>query len=190
MTILDTSAESGIITALFCRIDVPDYAVIRVSDWIYPETINAETYTPLGRLLSISAGSNELRAPPTEISITLSGIPNTSIAEFVDNRVRGSSVEVYRNFYNPTTYVQFGSTVGRFQGLVNNFAIEEDYDIAGAASTVNILITVTSTMEVLGNKIAGRRTNPIDQQVLYPTDTCFDRVQRLTRSNLNWGAPQ
>ena len=90
--------------------------------------------------------------------MTLSGIPNTSIAEFVDNRVRGSSLQVYRNFYNAWTYVQFGTTVGRFQGLVNNFVIEEDYDIGSASSTVTILVTATSTMEVLGNKVAGRRT--------------------------------
>ena len=189
MTAVNTASSQALTTALFCRIDVPDYAVIRVSDYIYTQTIDGETYDPLGRLLSISAGTNDLRAPPAELTVTLSGIPNASIAEFVDNRIGGSEIQVWRKLYNAATGVDIGTPIGRFQGLVNNFAIEEDYDIAGSNSTVTILITATSEMEILGNKVSGRRTNPIDQKALFATDQCFDRVQRLTASNLNWGAP-
>ena len=76
----ETGSYASIVTALFVRIDVPDYAVIRVSDYIYPVTIDGESYIPLGRLLALSAGNNELRAAPSELTVTLSGIPNTSIA--------------------------------------------------------------------------------------------------------------
>jgi len=40
----------------------------------------------------------------------------------------------------------------------------------------------------LSNKVSGRRTNPIDQKELYPTDPSMDRVVSLASSNFNFGA--
>ena len=46
-----------------------------------------------------------------------------------------------------------------------------------------------SAINQLNNKVAGRRTNPIDQAEFYPGDQSFDRVPALAKSNFNFGAP-
>ena len=189
MTITNTANYAGIVTALFVEIDVPVLGALRLSDYIYEDTIGGNAFVPLGRLLSISSGSNDIRSTPGELTISLSGIPNVNIAEFTNNRVKGSAIEVWRKFYNATTLAAIGSEIGRYKGLVTNFGIEEDYDIAGASSTVTIIVTASSTQQVIQNKVSGRRTNPADQNALYPSDLSFDRVLKLSKSNLNWGAP-
>jgi hypothetical protein len=149
--------------------------------------INSELYQPLGQLLGVSGSSSELRNSSQGITVTISGIPNTSIAEVVNSRFKGSSIEVWRIIFDAETKQQLAVT-GRFQGLVNNYALEEDYDnIAGSASN-RIAFTCSSTTEILSNKVSGRRTNPIDQKELYPTDPSMDRVVSLASSNFNFGA--
>jgi hypothetical protein len=54
--------------------------------------------------------------------------------------------------------------------------------------TVSLTLTCTNVVELLNNKVAGRRTNPIDQKSFYPTDISFDRVFALANSNFNFGA--
>ena len=184
---------SAIQTALFCRVNVEGYDVLRFSSFNRPITINGEVYQPLGQLLSVSETASSLRPTATDLSISISGIPNSSIAEFVNNKIRGSSVQVWRVLFDPTTGGDLpgvDNLNGRFQGMVNNFAIEEDFDYSGQSSTVTILMTCSSVVDNLSNKISGRRTNPIDQQLLYPGDNSMNRVISLTKSNLNWGAPQ
>jgi hypothetical protein len=185
------SAYPAIETALFVRIDVPDFEVLRFSNFNRPYTINSESYTALGTLLSISDSQSELRTTPGELSIVISGIPNTTIGNFLDQKIRGSSVQAYRVLFDTDSQALAitGNPTGRFQGIVNNFSIEEEFDSASAAASSTILITCTSTVELLSNKISGRRTNPIDQKALYPTDLSMDRVIKLSKANLNWGAP-
>lgn len=186
------TSYSSIQTALFCRVDVEGYAVLRFSSFGRPVVIMSETYQPLGKLLSVSATESTLRATSTDLSIGISGIPNSSIAEFVNNKIRGSAVEVYRLLFDATTGAELagvGNPVGRFQGIVNNFSIQEDLDYAAQSSTVTILMTCSSVVDNLYNKYSGRRTNPTDQQLLYPSDLSMDRVLKLSKANLNWGAP-
>lgn len=183
---------SSIQTALFVRLDIPDYDVLRFSNFNLPYVIDSETYTPLGQLLNISEASNELRSIPGEMSITISGIPNTIIGEFLDQRIKGSSIQVYRALFNAVSATPLaisGNPAGRFQGIVNNFSIDESFDSASLTASSTILLTCTSSVELLSNKISGRRTNPIDQNQLYPTDRSMDRVLKLSKSNLNWGSP-
>jgi hypothetical protein len=178
-------------TAIFVRIDVPDFEVLLFSNFNRPYTINGETYVNLGTLLSISDSQSELRTTPGELSIVISGIPNTSIATFLDQPIRGSAVEAYRVLFdtNSQPLAITGNPTGRFQGIVNNFAIQETYDSAASSASSTIMITCTSAVEMLSNKISGRRTNPIDQKALYPSDLSMDRVLKLSKANLNWGAP-
>jgi len=75
----------------------------------------------------------------------------------------------------------------RIRSHFSSYSIEEEFDSAATAASSTILITCNSTVELLSNKTSGRRTNPIDQKALYPTDLSMDRVLRLSKANLNWG---
>jgi len=189
---IDLNGYQAIQTAQFCRVDVPGYAVLRFSDFQLPYIISGETYQPLGKLLSMSSTTSNLRAVSGDMSITISGIPNSSIAEFLDNRIRGSEVSIYRGLFSAATGQALaitGNPFGRFQGIVSNYLVEEQFSSQDQTATSTITMQCTSVQELLSNRIAGRATNGADQTRFYPTDQSMDRVISLTRSNLNWGAP-
>jgi len=194
---LDLSAYGAIETGLFCRIECayyktspsssPTSQTLLFSNYNLPVTINGDTYQPLGQLLDVSASNSELRNSSSGITLAISGIPNASIAQVVNSRFKGSPITVYRIFLDPTNRNNIG-IMGRFQGLVNNYALEEEYDNAANQATNRIVFTCSSAVEILSNKISGRRTNPIDQKQLYPSDLSMDRVNTLASSNFNFGA--
>lgn len=189
--------ESGLFVRMDCEYyraqpnDTPTTNVFRFSNYNIPVTINSEVYSPLGQLMSISSTSSEIRNSTSGVTISVSGIPNTSIAEIVNSRIKGSAVQVWRMLFDPQTKQQLvisGNPAGRFRGFVNNYSIEEDYNSEDGIATNTLIFSCASTTEILTNKISGRRTNPIDQQALYAGDPSMDRVLNLAKSNFNFGA--
>lgn len=194
---IDLSGYSALATALFVKIDLPDDSPLLFSNFDRPYTINGDLYNSLGSLMNATTSSNELRAVSGEITITISGIPNARLQEIVSTRIKGSEVIVYRAFFNPQTGAALAipgnsgsNIVTRFQGRVMSVAIQEDWDSGGNSSTITAQFNCASVVALFSNKISGRKTNPIDQQALYPTDTSMSDVPSLSNSNFNWGAPQ
>lgn len=196
---IDLSSFSSVATALFVKIDIPDYTPgpLLFSNFDRPYTIGSDLYDSLGSLMSATTSANELRAVPGEITITVSGIPNSRLQEIVSTRIKGSEVTIYRGFFNAKTGADLpipgnsgSNIVTRFQGRVMSIAIQEDWDAAGRSSTITAQFNCASVVALLNNKVAGRKTNPVDWQALYPTDTSMSDVPQLANSNFNWGAPQ
>jgi hypothetical protein len=188
---IDLRNRSAVQSAMFVRIDVPDYEVLLFSDFDRPYTIDEEEYSPLGQLMGISSTSSDLRSTTGELTITISGIPNSSIVEVINNRFRGSSVRVWRVLFDAATSQPLAfAPQGRFQGIVNNYSIEEEYDASAQSATNTVLFTCSSAQELFNNKVAGRRTNPVDQKLFYPNDVSMDRVPKLANANINFGAPK
>ena len=178
-------------TNLFVKVDVPGYQTLTFSDYHKNYTIQGYLYTGIGELLSISNTTSNLRAAPEELSISVSGIPAGNVSDFVGQKVKGSQVEVYRGFFDAGTGELLsisGNPAGKFKGVLNNYAVTDDLDDGGEGSVI-ITFTCTSVIDQLNNKVAGRRTNPIDQTEFYPGDQSFDRVPALAKSNFNFGAP-
>jgi hypothetical protein len=143
--------------------------------------------------LAITNTVSDLRASPQEISITISGIPSDNIIDILTNKVKGSDVRVYRVFFDSTTgeFLEIaGNPAGKFNGIVNNFDITDELDMGSSTGTIALTLTCSNVVELLNNKVTGRRTNPIDQKLYYPTDLSMDRVPALAKSNFNFGAPQ
>ena len=190
---IDLSSYRSIQTNLFVRIDVPGYQVLTFSDYHKNYTISGTTYTGLGQLLAVTNTTNNLRAAPEEVSISISGIPSGNITAILDNKIKGSNVRIYRGFFNSTTGELLsvaGNPAGKFQGVVNNFDITDDLDMGSDTGTITLTLTVTSVVDLLNNKITGRRTNPTDQDLFYSGDKSMDRVPSLAKSNFNFGAPK
>lgn len=188
---LDLSSYTSIQTNLFVRLDIPGYSVLKFSDLHIPYTIDSESYTALGQLLSITDTTNELRASSQDISIGISGIPSANITDILNNKVKGSNIKIYRAFFDPTTgqiLAITGNPAQKFQGVVSNFDISDDLESGDQTGTVTLTLTCTSVVDLLNNKVTGRRTNPIDQKQFYPTDVSMDHVLALANSNFNFGA--
>lgn len=189
---LDLSNYGTIETAIFVKIVIPDYSTLLFSDYNREITIAGDTYLGLGQLVAITDSQSEIRASENQLTITMVGIQDVDIPAIMASKIKGSSVEVRRAFFNPTTGALLnipGNPAGRFFGMVNNYSIEEDFPMGGDTTANTLQIICTSAVEILNNKFAGRRTNPIDQRALFSTDASMDRVPNLANSNFNFGAP-
>ena len=192
MTAPVLSGYGQIETALFCRIYSSTFGALRFSSYNRPVTIDGESYTALGTLLNVTDVQSDIRPASGTLSITLSGIPNSSIAEILSLNIKGSDVQIWRMFFNAQTHQKLnitGNPFGRFQGRVDNYSLEEEYNSSARTASNTMVFTCTSIIDVLTNKIAGRRTNPTDQKQFFPTDLSMDRVLSLANSNINFGAP-
>lgn len=186
----DLSSYASIATAFFVRLDVEDLGVLCFSNYYKDFVIGSDNYNALGSLMNLSDTTSELKLSDKEITITLSGIPTTNIDSVLDYNMKGSSVEIYRGIFNAQTGASIVSPVGKFKGLVNNFALQEEYQEGSKDSSVTILLTCTSIVGTLRKKRAGRFTNPTDHRRFFPTDAGMDRVPNLIKSNFNFGAPK
>lgn len=191
MPVLNLNSFNAIQSHLFVRIIGPSTTLL-FSDRIATTTIGGNTYTGLGRLLSISGSNSELRTSGQELTIGISGIPNTSISEIVNANLKGSSVRILRGLYNASTGAFLSSVTGnpivRFTGYINNIALEEDYDVDNKTSSNTLLLSCASNVDILDQKISGRKTNTESQKKFFPNDVSMDRVATLENSFFDFGA--
>lgn len=197
---INLSSYTSIQSNLFVRLDVEQYSttaggpytneVLRFSDRNGSTIINGETYTGLGNLLGISSVSSELRVSGYEVIVSISGIPNTSIAEILNSRIKGSSIKIYRAFFDASTgniLSISGNPMGRFQGFVNNVSLTEDFDVEERSSSNILTLQCASVVDILAKKISGRRTNPTSQKQFFPNDVSMDRVPSLENYYVDFG---
>ena len=186
---IDLSSYRAIQTALFCRIDIPDYQVLKFSNYNKVITIDGESYTGIGNLLGVTTTANEIRISRNEVTITISGVPSQNISDVLTHKIKGSSVRVYRGIFDPKTGALLsitGNPIIKFDGLINNYSVNEDW--AGQDSSNSINFICTSIVGLMQNKIAGRRTNPLDQKAYFAGDLSMDRVPNIANSTYNFGA--
>jgi hypothetical protein len=202
MSYLGLSGTTTIGTALFVKLEVDYYKanaaaestsqVLTFSDYYRDITFDSVSYSGLGKLLSVSSTTSELKSSNSSVTITISGIPNSSIEEIVNSRIKGSDITIYRAIlddYNLMSGIS-PNPVGRFYGVVNNYSLDEEYDIDARTAKNTISLICSSKQELLGNKIAGRTTNPSSQKTFYSTDVSMDRVPNLVGANFNFGVPK
>lgn len=187
---IDLSPYRAIQVANFVRLDIPNYAVLRFSDFGETYTIAGETYSNIGSLLSVGDTYSEIRALDRSITVGLSGIPTGSVPAILNNNPRGGTIDIRQAFFDPTDQTLLdipGNPALQFRGLVDNYAMTEEWDSEARTSTFTIVLNCTSLIATLQSKITGRRTNDKDQQRLYPGDISMSRVFAITRTNFQFG---
>lgn len=199
---MDLSSYTSIQSHLFVRIEVEYYKdsagaapiskTLLFSDRRDSFTIGSDTYVGVGNLMGITSASSEIRTSSGELSITIAGIPNTSVYEIVNSRIKGCPVRIYRGVFNAETgafITATGNPMARYRGFVNNYALNEEYDINTRTSTNTITLICNSSIDVLQNKVAGRKTNPTSEKKFFPNDVSMDRVPTLKNATYDFGAP-
>ena len=195
----DLTSYTSVRTGLFVRLQIDQYRtstsggysaeVLTFSDYTSSVTIAGETYAPLGELLNITSSTSELRPSENPVTLTISGIPTNNINEIVNSKIKGCPIRIYRGYFT-IAGTQIGSFGGRFIGSVNNYSIQEEWDVATRTSSHMIMLECSSSVGLLGQKISGRKTNPQSQNRFYPSDRSMDRVPTLKGTKFNFGAPQ
>jgi|11_taG_2_1085331.scaffolds.fasta_scaffold02906_3 hypothetical protein len=196
MANLDT--YTAVKTGLFVRIQIDEYRttsggayseqVLRFSTYDDTKVINTESYVPLGRLLNITSSTSEIRPTGDSITVTLSGIPTDAIAEIVYSKIKGAPIEIHRGYFQ-INGTQIGDYEGKFFGSINNYSIQEEYDVESRTASNLIILECNNIVNTLEQKISGRKTNPQSQKTFYSTDTSMDRVPALKNSKFDFGAP-
>ena len=188
---IDLKSFTAIETAVFIKWAIPNFETAYLSDYNTPLTFGGNTYISIGKLMSVTGATSELKASPGEITVGLSGIPANSVSEILTKQIKGSAIEIYRGFFNPQTHVLLdlapnANPVLKFKGIVTNYDVSDSFTYETNTFLTSITLTCNSMVEVLSNKISGRRTNPVD----FPNESSMNRVQALANSNYNFGAPK
>jgi hypothetical protein len=186
MASVDLSNYNAVGTTLFVDILIPG-AELYLSDSDFAWSVGGRSYQNLGSLLSVGKSHSNLRATPHQLSIEMSGIDAQVFSAAFNSDVQGSSVRVSRFWTEPGSPTVIGSLTQKFEGIVNNVSFKETWNPPNSEFT--IAFQCVSTLQLLRNRIAGRRTNEDDMQKYFPTDTSFKRVARIKNSNFNFGSP-
>jgi hypothetical protein len=172
-----------------------------ISNAYSPLTWDGTVYLGMGHFLAMNEIQDELQVTNNQIQITLSGIPkdvgeqglgiyNSYVSLILDQRIKGSSVEIWRAIFDPQTgAIDNSSTSLRFKGYISNFTISDNTDIESKTDSYTVAVTCSSVLGILERKITGRRTNATDQRALYPTDSGMDRVTAISNTAFDFGRP-
>lgn len=177
----------------FIEIDIPSQGTLRLSDYHMDYVINSESYDALGSLLNITTTKTEIRASQQTLTVTISGIPTANLNMVKNLNIKGSTVTVHRAFFDIATgnllSLDITNPLKRFEGIVNNFTIQESWNQNTKESNFAIAFQVQNLIGQLLKRTNGRRTNPVDQDNISSGDLSFDRVPDIRNSNFNFGAP-
>lgn len=185
---INLTGYKAIEVALFCKIVVPGHDTILMSDYYQPITIAGDTYSALGQFLSITDTSSDLVMSNQELTIVMSGIPNSTLADFLSMPIKGSSVTVIRGVFDPTTHNMLpvsDNPTGKFKGTVNTIGINDEYNGYDQKSTISLICK--SQVGMVKDRNSGRQTNPASENSYYPNDRSMDRVPSLQNAKINFG---
>jgi hypothetical protein len=147
------------------------------------ETIANTAYTPLGGLLSVGAQSRDIRVTSGDTTIALSGVSGNNIPIVLGTKIRGSTVEVLRGFYDANMVLT--NTYPRFTGIVTNYGITEDRE--ELVDNFTVTISASSYKTVLENRIAGRKTNKESWRYFNSSDASMDNVYAISGVQFDFG---
>ena len=147
------------------------------------ETIDGNVYLALGGLLAVGAQNRNLRVTQGDTTIALSGVDGNNINVVLDEKIRGSEVEVLRGFYDANMVLT--NTYPRFRGIVTTYAVTEERE--GQDDNFTVSVGASSYKTVLENRIAGRKTNKESWQYFSPTDTSMNQVYAISGVQFDFG---
>lgn len=186
----DLTSYSNIRTGLFVEINPNNVDYVRFSDYNQTITIDGNNYQGLGTLVGITSTSSELKSTAEGITVTVTGLPTTNITGILSGDYKGALIKVLRVFFDATTGTVLsiaGNPAGRFFGFINNYSIDEEYDVSSRTSVNTIAFSCASIAEFLETKISGRRTNPTSFKAFNATDVSMDRVPNLMGTSVVFG---
>lgn len=162
-----------------------------ISSAYKPITYNGNTYTELGAFLGMGTMTDDLKVTNGDLQITLTGIPSNEnyMNEVLSYPIKGGEVVVRRGFFDVNTLQPIANAMyERYRGVITNYAVSEDTDLATASLVNTISISCASIMTVLQKKISGQRTIGTDRKRIYgSSDVSFDRVKDLQNTSFDFG---
>jgi hypothetical protein len=181
--------SSSIQQAEFIRLTLPSntYTFCNAAS---PITVNGITFTNLGSLLQLSDIKRDIKATSSDLSVSLTGVDGTNVAVVLGADIKGSRIEVWRGFLDSNNQIITTPTqqfFKRYQGIVSNFSITEDFNEQLRIRVATVGLSCASFRTILENRVGGVRTTPKIWQVYYPNDTSMNRVPAIAGSYFDFG---
>lgn len=157
-----------------------------------PITVNSITFTALGALLGLSDVQRDIKATSDDLTISLTGIDTNYVSLILSSDIKGSIVEVWRGFLDSNNQIITSPSqqfFKRYQGIVNNVSISENFNEQARTRVATCSISCASFRLILENRMSGIKTNPISWKQFYPNDTSMDRTPVIQNQYFDFGAP-
>ena len=156
-----------------------------------PITVNSITFSGLNQLLKISDIQRDIKSTSDDLTVSLTGIDSNNISLLLSADIKGSLIEIWRGFLDENNQIETISGqqqfFKRYQGIINNVSIEEQFDYKIRQRVATCVVSCASFKTVLENRVAGIRTNPVQWQALHPNDTSMSRVPAITSQYFDFG---
>lgn len=157
-----------------------------------PITVNGISFTNLGDLLNVGDVQRDMRSTSDDMTIALTGIDPTNVGIILGNEIKGSLVEIWRGFFDSNNQIITTPTTQffkRYQGIINNVSITEDFNSELRTRIATCSISCSSMRRILENKLGGVKTNQSSWQFLYPGDTSMNRAATIANTYFDFGKP-
>lgn len=195
MTTINAVNSSQINHAEFVRLTVGKtgaQTVYTFCNAAAPITVGGITFANLGALLSVGDVQRDIKATSDDMTIALTGIDPANVALILSNDIKGSTVEVWRGFFDSNNQIITTPTTQffkRYQGIINSVALTENFDTEQRTRVATCSISCSSMRIVLENRLSGVKTNQNNWQFLYPNDTSMNRVSEISNTYFDFGSP-
>jgi len=195
MTTINAVNSSQINHAEFVRLTVGKtgaQTVYTFCNAAAPITVNGITFANLGALLSVGDVQRDIKATSDDMTIALTGIDPTNVALILSNDIKGSTVEVWRGFFDSNNQILTTPTTQffkRYQGIINSVALTENFDTEQRTRVATCSISCSSMRIVLENRLSGVKTNQNNWQFIYPNDVSMNRVAEVSNTYFDFGSP-
>lgn len=139
----------------------------------------------------MGAVNREIKATSIDMNITLIGIDPANISLVLGSNIKGSTVEIWRGFFDSNYQIITSPSTQffkRYQGIVSNISITEDWSDQARSRTATAAISCASFRSILENRIAGIKTNLTTWQQRYASDTSMSRVAAISGQYFDFGA--
>jgi hypothetical protein len=189
-TTMTALASNSINFAEFVKLTTPS-ATYTFCNAAAPITVDGTIFAGLGSLLNITNIDRQVKATSGDLGLSLTGIDSANIAIILSATIKGSRIEIWRGFLDSNNQIITSPTqqfFKRYQGLVSNIAINEDFDTQARIRIATCVLTCASFRSILQNRVGGVRTNPSIWKIVYPNDTSMDRVPIIAATFFDFGA--
>jgi hypothetical protein len=180
--LINLNRYTNIRNNLYVKFSLPN-TTFRISDNTEEYTLFGEVYKPNGDFLNITPTTSDLSNPQNDVTVTLSGIPDSNLSTFLNQKVKGTKIEIWR-VITPKNVSPIIS--GRFTGFIMNYSVTEEFDVSARLSKNTIGLVCSTILAIMAKTTKGRRTNPTD----FTGETSMDRVPTLVGAYFDFGAPK
>jgi len=167
------------------RLDAGDGGSVYMTDSYRQVLWNGNTYGALGHALAFSGLTESAELRIADATLQLSGIDQSWISIILSKQYVDRRLLIWKLFFDQATEALMVDPVAIHDGRMDEPTVNED------PANGKCTVTIKSRDQFADfERLSGRHTNPIDQNLWFPNDRAFDLVAQNAGAQISllWGA--